>query len=140
MRLGIYGKILHKDRVGIGRGHIDRYTLFEFKYLGGVIFNVFNSIEQDRWHTHAFNSICIQLRGYYYEDTLQKIGNSYIPMQKEQIRAFRIRFLPRTHNHRILESSPNAWSLSIMGPWQKTWTETRWDYRRILYTWGRKRL
>jgi hypothetical protein len=134
MRFGKFGKLLHHDCVALGEGRIDRYTLFEIKPLGGVILNVFNSVEQDRFHTHAFNAISVMIFGAYREE----IRTEY----DVQVRTRRrdIRFLPRTLEHRILNSTPNAISVTICGPWKRSWTETSLAGRIRRMTWGRKPL
>ncbi len=130
MRLGRYGKILHWDTVKLGEGIIDRFTFFEFKPLGGIILNIFNSVKQDRFHTHAFNAVSIMFKGHYMEG---------IKGCKSRRREHDIKYLPKTLNHKILQSSKNAMSLTIMGPWDKTWTET-FETKTREYRWGRKRI
>jgi len=132
MRLGRYGKILHHDRVALGRGRIDRFTLFEFKPLGGVIFNVFNSVEQDRFHTHAFNAISVMISGSYNEEIRKDYGYEQRKRHRD------ICYLPRTLEHRIMDSTPNAISVTLCGPWEGTWTETSLSGRIRKLTWGRK--
>ena len=132
MRLGRYGKVLHFDRVKLGEGYVDRWTLFELKWLGSVIVNVFNTIAQDRFHTHAFAALSIMLRGEYDEQIVSGSG------VKRRTRRGDVVFLQRTLNHRLMRSSPNAMSITICGPWAPTWTETFLSGKTRRLTWGRK--
>lgn len=139
MRLGKYGKVFHHDRIEIGEGHIDRFTLFEFKPCAALIFNRFNTIRQDRFHTHAFNSWSLMLCGEYHE-SITNGGRTWGRTRKNDLV-----YLPRTLNHKILLSTPNAWSITICGPWAKTWTETtREEFGGAdiekTYTWGREKI
>lgn len=132
MRLGKWGKFLHLDRVELGIGPIHRFTIFEFKPIGGVIINVYNTISQNRFHTHAFNAVSIMLRGWYEEEIKHRNG-----LITRRTRDTDIRYLSRHTFHRIMASSPNAVSVTFCGPWVKTWLEQFDDGRKIRYTWGR---
>jgi hypothetical protein len=46
-----------KVRVALGQGYLDRYTILEIKWLFSIYFHVFNTVEQDRFHTHAFQCL-----------------------------------------------------------------------------------
>ena len=135
MRLGKYGKVLHVDTVALGKGYIKRYTLIELKWLGGIILNVYHTQEQDRFHTHAFPAVSLMLQGHYRESILLPSGQTTSRLRK----APDICYLPRSLCHRIMESTPGAMSVTLMGPWKKTWTEISEDTKVRTYTWGRKR-
>ena len=141
MRLGKYGKILHYDNVSLGVGNIKRFTFFEFKPFGGVILNIFNTDDQDRFHDHAFGAICIQLKGFYNEEYFYGTPEVGFKLIKQRtISAPNIRYIPRGMFHKIKDSSKNAISLTIMGPWKDSWKE--WfdkTNKTITYTWGRKK-
>ena len=132
MRLGKYGKILHYDKTSLGVGNIKRFVVFEFKYLGGIIVNVFNTVDQDRFHSHAFHAVSLMLRGFYNEDVV--IGNTTIVKKITP----GIRFIPKNYIHKIKDSSKNAISITFGGPWDKTWNEYFDDMRIKTYSWGRK--
>lgn len=124
---------MKKARIALGEGFLDRYTILEWKRFFSIYFHVFNTVEQDRFHTHAFSGIAILLSGGYEEEV------------KEGSKTYRkwigpsIRFIPRTYNHRLLKSKPNTLSILFTGPWSKTWTEENDHYVRTL-TWGRKEI
>ena len=52
-----------KTRIQLGEGHINKYTIFENKSLFSIYFHVFNTIAQDRFHTHAFDGWAFVIRG-----------------------------------------------------------------------------
>lgn len=130
-------KILKKSRIELGDGHIVQYTLFEWKSFGGIWFYNWKTIKQNRFHTHAFNSIAITLSGSYTQET---ISNGVRTIEKVSKR-FRPRFLPRKYCHRILKAEPNTWTMVIFGKWIENW----WEYFPeskvwVKYGWGRKKL
>lgn len=119
-------------KISIGKGFVDRLILVEWRHLFSVYYNLWHTVEQDRFHTHAFASIVIMLRGEYDEETILEDCTERVTH-----RAPSIRFLPRTNNHRILESRNNATSLTLAGPWDRIWYETFLDGRKRFLTWGR---
>lgn len=121
-----------KNRVALGEGHLDRYTLIEIKSLFSVYVHVFNTIAQDRFHTHAFDAFALVVKGSYEEEW--KGGDQVV--RRQTIRPG-LRRIPRLHFHRLLRSEPNTVSIMITGPWRKKWIEETADCVRIL-TWGRK--
>lgn len=131
MRIGPFGKILHYDRTALGVGNIRRFTIFEIKYLGGVIINCFNTENQDRFHSHAFHALSWMIRGYYYEDV---IINDRIVSKK----IVKSRFIPKNYVHKITKSSVNAISVTFEGPWGPNWSEYFDNGRIKTYAWGRK--
>lgn len=131
MRLGKFGKILHFDNTYIGVGNIKRFTILEFKHVFGIIVNVFNTVDQDRFHSHAFHAMSLMIRGYYLEDVIE--GNEVVTKK-----ITKSRFIPKNYIHKIKESSKNAMSITFEGPWESTWNEYFDNGRIKTYTWGRK--
>lgn len=131
MRIGKFGKLLHWDTTSLGVGNIKRFTLIELKYIGGIIINCFNTDNQDRFHSHAFHSFSLMLKGYYLEEVIQ--DNKIITKKIE-----RSRIIPKNYIHKITKSSPNAISITFEGPWGSTWTEYFNNGRVKTYGWGRK--
>lgn len=132
MRIGKYGKLFHWDNTSLGVGNIRRFTIFEIKYLGGIIVNIFNTVGQDRFHSHAFHALSLMLRGHYYEEVI--VDGSRIATKKIE----KSRFIPKNYIHKITVSSPNAMSITFEGPWGSTWDEYYDSGRVKTYTWGRK--
>jgi len=126
-----------KKRIELGEGHIEQYTLFESKKLGGVWFYNWKTIGQNRFHTHAFNSIAITLSGSYVQEVIK---NGKIETEEVKKR-FNPRYLPKNYCHRILEAKPNTWTMVIFGKWSPYW----WEYFNdtntwVKYSWGRKKI
>ena len=122
-----------KARIILGEGFLDRFTIFEWKRCFSIYFHVFNTVKQDRFHTHAFNGIAILFYGSYEEEV--KIGSN---IYRKNIGPS-IRYIPRSYNHKLLKSKPNTLSILFAGPWSKTWTEENDQFVRTL-TWGRKEI
>lgn len=132
MRLGKFGKICHWDNTSLGVGNIRRFTIIEIKHLFGIIVNVFNTSNQDRFHSHAFHAFSWMVRGSYYEDVILENGD--VITKKIQ----RSRFIPKNYIHKITKSTPNAISVTFEGPWGSTWNEYFDNGRIKTYTWGRR--
>ena len=127
--------LFKRKRIELGLGHIIQYTLFEHKKIGGIWFYHWKTIEQNRFHTHAFPSIAFTLSGSYVEEVI-KDG----VIEKRVVKSlFKPRFLPRDYCHRILDAEPNTWTMVIFGRWQSFWWEYFQDTKTwVKYTWGRK--
>lgn len=132
MRLGKFGKLLHVDNTSLGVGNIKRFTIIEVKHLFGIIVNIFNTENQDRFHSHAFHAFSWMIRGHYYEEVI--LPDSKVIVKKIE----KSRFIPRNYIHKITSSSKNAMSVTFEGPWESTWNEYFDNYRVKTYTWGRK--
>ena len=127
--------ILKKKRIELGKGHIIQYTLFEHKKLGGIWLYNWKTIDQNRFHTHAFNSIAITLSGGYTQEVIE----DGVIRKEEVKKLFRPRFLPKNYCHRVLEAKPNTWTIVFFGRWGKNWWEYFADTRTwVKYSWGRK--
>src|SRR5688572_10470314 len=118
-----------KTRVALGEGHLDRYTVFEFKGFLSFYVHVFNTVAQDRFHSHAFDALSVVLKGGYDEEW--KDGGV---VRRRRIRPG-LRRIPHGHTHRLLRSKPNTVSVLLAGPWRKTWFEETDRHVRLL-TWG----
>lgn len=137
MRIGKYGKILHYDQFSLGIGNIQRFTIFEFKPLCGIIINIFNTVDQDRFHSHAFHSWSWMIRGWYEEDTLM-FDKNYQYIGEVNKRITKSRIIPRNYIHKIKRSSKNAISVTFEGSWLPYWSEYFDDGRVKVYHWGRE--
>lgn len=124
-----------KKRVELGDGHIIQYIIFESKKFGGIWLYNWKTIGQNRFHTHAFNSIAITLSGSYVQEVF-KDGKT---VEETVNKRFIPRFLPRNYCHRILKSKPNTWTIVFFGRWSKYWWEYFQDTQTwVKYTWGRE--
>ena len=124
-----------KKRIELGEGHIEQYTIFESKRIGGIWLYNWQTIDQNRFHTHAFNSVALTLSGSYTQEII-KDG-----VIKEEVvsKRFIPRYLPKNYCHRILEAKPNTWTLVFFGRWIPYWWEYFADTKTwVKYSWGRK--
>jgi hypothetical protein len=134
MKRGNFFKALEWVKVVFGEGHLDRYVVAELKYLAAIYWNVWNVVQHDRFHQHAFPAVSIGVKGYYDEEVLLEDGTKRV----DRYQAPWVRFIPRSHNHRMLKSSPGAVSITVAGPWDRLWTEEFLDGSKRVLTWGRK--
>lgn len=124
-----------KKRIELGDGHIIQYTIFENKYLGGIWIYNWKTILQNRFHTHAFNSLAFLLRGSYTEEIIE---NGVIKLRVVN-QWLKPRFHPKNYCHRILKADPNTWTIVFFGKWIPHWWEYFADSKTwIKYGWGRK--
>lgn len=139
-------KWFKKSEVALGEGSVTQYIVFEHKKLFSLIFYRWNTIDQVRFHTHAFAAVAFLLKGWYWE---QVIFNKII-MQNFVNIPFLPRFLPKNYCHSVQNAKPGTMTMVITGPWQKYWFEYFPDYREhehvigtgkwVKYTWGRKKV
>lgn len=124
-----------KKRIELGEGHIEQYTIFESKKIGGIWLYNWQTIDQNRFHTHAFNSVALTLSGSYTQEIIKE------GVIKEEVisKRFIPRYLPKNYCHRILEAKPNTWTLVFFGRWIPYWWEYFADTKTwVKYSWGRK--
>ena len=105
------------------------------KNLGGVWIYHWKTIEQNRFHTHAFNSTAFLLSGSYTEEVIEKgeikkrVVNQWMKPRK----------LPMDYCHRILKAEPNTWTIVFFGKWKEYWLEYFADTNTwVKFGWGRK--
>ena len=128
-------KFLKKNIEELGEGHIVQYILFKWKLFVGIWFYNWKTIDQNRFHTHAFNSYAMTLNGGYRQEVI-KDGKIIV---EDVSKLFKFRHLPVNYCHRILEAKPNTWTMVIFGSWSPNW----WEYfpkskTWVKYSWGRK--
>jgi hypothetical protein len=124
-----------KKRIELGDGHIVQHTIFENKRWGGIWIYNWQTIRQNRFHTHAFSSYAFLLRGSYTEEV---IVDGKIE-QREVNQRFKPRYLPKNYTHRILKAEPKTWTIVFFGKWIPNWWEYFDDTKTwVKYSWGRK--
>lgn len=127
--------LFRKSEVALGSGSVTQYIIFENKYLFSLIFYRWDTIDQVRFHTHAFPAIAFLLKGWYWEKVLfngiEMTNFVNVPLVP--------RYLPRNYTHAIGNAKPGSLTMVIAGPWQKYWWEFFPDTKKwVQYTWGRK--
>ena len=127
---------LRFNRFYFGEQVVSQFVLFEFKFLGSIIFFYFHKSNgsQDRFHTHAFNALSFKIFGEYEEHILldEETGEFKIEKRNQVFKYF-----PRNSYHRISKSK-GCMTLLISGPWKKEWKEYI-DGKIVKYTWGREK-
>ena len=130
-------KFLTAKKVALGKGNVTQYTLIECKELFSIIFYRWNTIDQVRFHTHAFNAHAFLLRGFYHE----KVISDGKIIDKTVNQWLKPRFLARNYCHSIGYAKPQTMTLVITGAWQETWQEYFPDTNEwVTYSWGRKKI
>lgn len=130
-------KVCKSKEVALGKGSVTQFTLFECKQLFSIIFYKWNTVDQVRFHTHAFNAYAFLLRGYYHEKIIK--DNKIIEKTVDQI--LKPRFLARNYCHSIGYAKPNTMTVVISGRWQKNWKEYFPDTGTwVTYSWGRHKI
>ena len=136
MRIG--NSILFETKeVALGEGSVTQHIVFENKKLFSLIFYKWNTIDQIRFHTHAFSSFAFLLKGWYWE----KVMFNNIEMTNFVNQPLWPRYLPKNYCHAIQNAKPGTLTMVITGPWQKFWYEYFPDTKKwVKYTWGREKL
>ncbi len=136
MRIG-NSIIFEKKEVALGEGSVEQTIIFENKKLFSIILYKWNTIDQIRFHTHAFTAFAFLLSGWYWEKVMFKetVMTNFVNVPLVP------RFLPKNYCHAIENAKPNTRTLVITGPWQKHWYEYFPDTETwVKYTWGRKKI
>lgn len=121
--------------IELGHGYAHQYILFECKYLGSLLYYNLQTEQQDRYHSHAFNSLNIVLSGGYNELVLDT-DTGYAQMRSRKPGIF---YQTRDCIHRLMTAKPGTRIITITGPWDKFWFEYHETKFRIM-TWGRKKI
>tara|TARA_E500000081_G_scaffold154575_1_gene191916 strand:- start:637 stop:1098 length:462 start_codon:yes stop_codon:yes gene_type:complete len=131
-------KMFTTKEVALGEGSVTQFTLFECKELFSIIFYKWNTIDQVRFHTHAFPAYAFLLRGFYHEKVLTEDGEV---VDKVVNQLFKPRFLARNYCHSIGYAKPSTMTMVLVGRWSKQWKEYFPDTNTwITYEWGRKKV
>lgn len=124
-----------KKEVALGKGSVTQFIVFENKRLCSMIFYRWNTIDQVRFHTHAFASYAFLLRGKYTEHV--KL-NSHVTIVKPVNQWLKPRFIPKNYCHSIKYADPKTLTVVFTGPWQSYWYEYFPDTKKwVKYGWGR---
>jgi len=128
--------LFHYNKFIFGNQVISQFIIFEHKYLFSIIFFYFHKSngEQDRYHTHAFNSISFKFFGTYNEYILddEETGKYHVEKRKCIIKYF-----PRDTFHKIGKST-GCLTMLLSGPWNFTWKEYICNNKIVNYTFSRK--
>jgi hypothetical protein len=131
-------KFFTSKDVALGEGSVTQYTFFECKELFSIIFYKWNTVDQVRFHTHAFPAYAFLLRGFYHEKVITEDKRI---IKKIVNQLFKPRFLARNYCHSIGYAKPNTVTMVFVGRWSKQWKEYFPDTKTwVTYEWGRKKV
>lgn len=111
-----------RKKIDLGEQSVTELTILEWKKLFSIKLFHFHKTEgkQDRFHTHAFNSVSILLSGDYVEEVVDEY-QTIVPLKRIRKRFL---FIPANQYHRITKSD-GCRTLLITGPWGDTFKELR---------------
>lgn len=133
-----------KSEVVLGTGNVTQFIVWENKYFCSCILYTWQTIDQVRAHSHAFNAVTFLLHGWYWEDIL--LGDRWVRTLVNQ--PLWPRYIPKGYVHAVKDSKPGTKTLLFCGPWQNVWWECfpanlskgyltdMW----VKYTWGRQKI
>lgn len=109
--------------ITLGEQSVSELTILEWKKYFSIKLFHFKSTDgvQDRFHTHAFNSLSILLHGDYIEEVID--GGSWKVNKLKRSRK-RFLYIPANEFHRITRSN-GCRTLLITGPWGDQFKELR---------------
>jgi hypothetical protein len=138
----IFGTIFfQKKQVALGKGSVMQYILMENKWLFSIIFYKWATIDQIRFHTHAFHSVAFLLKGWYWEKVKFQTGD--VKFQASNLVNIPLypRIIQKNYCHAIQKARPGTMTMVIAGPWEKHWAEFfPADKKWVKYAWGRKKI
>ncbi len=94
---------------------VDGFWMFRSKRWGTVAVLKFAQGSREAFHSHAFNSHSIVLKGKLLE--LHKNGEVDVHSTGHYIRTLRNTF------HKVLGLEETSWVLTVRGPWSDTWLD-----------------
>lgn len=123
-------KLFKRMKDGGLESKVTGYWLVEIKSLFSIVLLHFSDGSRDAYHSHAFNSRSLVLKGWLSEKPLDAESNIYGSGDVVNT--------PRTMFHKVT-SIGDTWVLSFRGPWSKTWREYLPEQDKfITLTHGRK--
>jgi len=106
----------------LGKGKVIRCSLIEIKWLFSIYLHKIETIEQDRFHTHAFDALVFIIKGGYEDEIKMGIG-PHKPVILKKFKKGNVRWIPQSLNHRLKRAEPGTISLLFTGRYSKIWTE-----------------
>lgn len=111
-------KLLHYAKDGGKDSTVWGFWLVEWKRLFSVALLCFENGSRDAYHSHAFNSVSVVLKGELEEDVRFEDGKGFT----QHYGTGCIVRTPRACMHKVT-SRGRTWVLTFRGPWAKTWRE-----------------
>jgi hypothetical protein len=123
------------NKFTFGEQVVSQFVLFECKFLFSIILFYFHKTNgtQDRYHTHAFNSLSVKLWGNYNEYILLTKDPQSFNIKK---RTKTFKYFSKNVYHKIGKSN-GCCTILFSGSWDKTWEEFL-NEKTYTYNWNRK--
>lgn len=113
-------KLFRKSYDGGADSGVTGYWLIESKSLFSIVLLRFAPGSREAFHSHAFNALTWWLKGRVEEFF---IGSAH--RAKVWVPSWRPKWTPKKCFHKIIAGEKGAWALSIRGPWDATWSESK---------------
>lgn len=111
-------KLFHKSHDGGNNSGVTGYWLIECKSLFSIVLLHFGGESREAFHSHAFNALTWWLKGAVTEEIKDGTIKTWWPSWKPK-------WTPKNCFHKIHADPHGAWALSIRGPWDATWFESK---------------
>jgi len=123
-------KFLHYGKDGGEYSTVWGFFFIEIKKMFSIVLLKFENGSRDAFHSHAFNSISLVLKGKLIEE--HRWGGTEAHIWGDTV-------ITRRDTFHKVTSYGRTWVLSIRGPWAKTWKEFIPSERRnVTLTHGRE--
>lgn len=109
-------KMFVKLKDGGPESPVTAYFLIEWKRVFSVALLHFPKGSRENFHSHAFNSVSLVLKGRLDEE-------HYGGLIRELHGPGKLVATLRSTVHRVWGCAPNTWVLTLRGPWEDTWLE-----------------
>ncbi|MEY4507980.1 MAG: Cellulophaga phage phi17:2 [Pseudomonadota bacterium] len=112
----------------------------ESKRIGSLLLLKVGEVSREAFHTHAFHSISLVLKGGLEELVLQTVyPNGGFDTETVYYRAGDVVKTLKSRFHQVFGRDEENWVLTLRGPWSQFWTEYQpEDARFFQFTTGRK--
>lgn len=121
-------KLFRKSYDGGGDSGVTGYWLIECKSLFSIVLLHFGPGSREAFHSHAFNALTWWLKGDVREEFFDKTDpfwNKGEITHKDWSPSWKPKWTPKNCFHKIIAGAKGAWALSIRGPWDATWFESK---------------
>ena len=123
-------KLFKKSHDGGKDSGVTGFWLIECKPLFSIVLLKFNKGSREAFHSHTFNALTWWVKGEVEEQF--KDGSP----SKKWLPSFIPKLTLRNDFHKVY-ANKTSWALSLRGPWQKTWKESK-EGSAYTLTHGRK--
>jgi len=123
-------KFLFKRADGGPDSNVTGYWFIEWKKVFSIALLKFSQGSRENYHSHAFNSFSVVLKGHIKEEMFNGTTNDF--------KTGKIVVTTRSNLHKVFGVAPTTWVLTFRGPWLDTWYEKTPSNETIILTHGRE--